>query len=304
MIAVIGANGQLGVELCRRIPGNCCAALTHDHIEVADAASVRSVLAGMDDLEAIINCAAYHNVPQCEEEPATSWAVNAQGAAHVATVARERAVPVIFVSTDYVFDGTKGAAYVEGDAPNPLSVYARSKLAGELAVLSIAPRAVVVRVCALFGAAGCRAKNGGNFVKSMLRLGQEREALDVTDDQTVSPTYAPDAARLILEILQAGGRGVFHVCNSDCVTWREFAELIFAEAGMGVTVQGRQTGPEEARLRPAFSALRSTRLGSLGIGPLPDLRDALRRYLAEERNRAGVSATRIGEEALVGLNSE
>ncbi|MGD8238602.1 MAG: dTDP-4-dehydrorhamnose reductase [Armatimonadota bacterium] len=304
MIAVIGANGQLGVELCRHIPEGRCAALTHEHIEVADDASVRDALSSIDGLEAVINCAAYHNVPQCEQDPAASWAVNGQGAAHVAAVAREREVPVVFVSTDYVFDGAKDAVYVEADTPNPLSVYAKGKLAGELAVLSIAPRGIVVRVCGLFGAAGCRAKDGGNFVKTMLRLGRERETLEVTDDQVVSPTYAPDAARLIVEILQAGARGILHVCNSDCVTWREFAELIFAAAGMGVTVLGRRTPPDEARMRPAFSALRSTRLETLGITPSPDLKDALRRYLAQQQSRTGASTHGLREGAVVGINSK
>lgn len=282
MIAVIGANGQLGVELCAQVPAGQLAALTHEDTEVADEASVREALLGIAGLEAIINCAAYHNVPQCEQDPLTSWAVNSRGAANVATVARERGVPVVFVSTDYVFDGTKGEPYVEADAPHPFTVYGQTKRAGELATLSLAPRAVVARVCGLFGAAGCRAKQGANFVKTMLRLGRERGSVEVTEDQTVSPTYAPDAARAILAILEAGGRGVFHVCNDQCLTWRDFAELIFEQAGMAVAVAGRRTPADEARLRPAFSALRSTRVEELGIAPLPDLRDALRRCLAEE----------------------
>ncbi len=189
--------------------------------------SVKSSLVG-DRPDIMINTAAYTAVDQAEQEPETVFQLNATGAAAFATAAAKRDIPIIHLSTDYVFDGTKGSAYTEEDAPSPQTVYGKSKLQSEIEVAEANPRHIILRT------AWVHSPYGRNFVSSMLERARTQEVVDVVDDQTGSPTYALDLAQTILDIaakVSAQGAsapwGLYHAANAGASSWRGFAEKIF-----------------------------------------------------------------------------
>ena len=200
-VVVIGANGQLGTDMCGEYEagGHDVLRLNHDHVDVSDLQTLRAVLTAREP-DLVINTAAMHHVENCEEDVSTAFAVNAVGPRHLAQLSNEIGYSLVHVSTDYVFDGKKGAPYSEDDEPLPLNTYVVSKLAGEMLVRTIAERHFVVRVAALFGAAPCRAKGGLNFVQLMIKLARERDEVRVVDDEIVSPTSTVDVARQLLEL--------------------------------------------------------------------------------------------------------
>ncbi|MGC2636804.1 MAG: NAD(P)-dependent oxidoreductase, partial [Acidobacteriaceae bacterium] len=183
-IAVLGANGQLGSDVCAAFQSNGdeVVGLTHADIELSSAESVHSAL-GAANPGFIVNTAAMHHVDKCQADPAAALQANAIGARNVADWARHASVPVAYISTDYVFDGKKSAPYIESDAANPLNAYGISKLAGEHFTLTTADKPFVVRVSAIYGHHPCRAKGGLNFVELMLKLSREREELRVVDEE-------------------------------------------------------------------------------------------------------------------------
>jgi dTDP-4-dehydrorhamnose reductase len=282
-LAVIGANGQLGedIRLACTEQGEEFVGLTHADIEIADERSVRGALERAR-ADAVINTAAMHNVDACEADPARAFAVNAIGARNLAAVTRALDVPLVHVSTDYVFDGAKGAPYVESDAPRPLNVYGNSKLAGEFFVLADAPKGIVARVAGLFGRMPCRAKQGGlNFPQLMLKLGREKGEVRVVTDEVVSPTYTLDAARQLLALARAGRPGLYHATSQGSCTWHEYAVEIFRLAGMQVTVhEGRSADMPKKVPRPAYSVLDNANLRAAGLDIMPHWKDAIGRYVA------------------------
>lgn len=236
-VLVAGRTGQLAVELLARLPrdGHAVEAREAPDLDLTDAASVRRAVAasfGGAGPEAVVNAAAYTAVDRAEGERALAHAVNATGAGLLAAAAAARGLPVVHVSTDYVFDGTKGAPYVEEDPPAPLGVYGETKLAGERAVAAANPRAVILRT------AWVCSPHGGNFVRTMLRLAREREEVAVVADQRGAPTFAADLADAVARLLPrlaaapAGdpGYGVFHLTGAPHATWHDFAAAIFAGA--------------------------------------------------------------------------
>ena len=236
---------MLGQDMTRAA-GAGAVGLTRAELDVTDAPAVREALTG----SVVVNCAAYTDVDGAEADPERAHEVNAQGARNVAEVAAR----VIYVSTDYVFDGSKAGPYVESDPVNPLSAYGRSKLAGERATLSASPHSLVVRTAWLFGA------GGGNFVATMLRLGEDREAVEVVDDQVGSPTFTGHLADALWALASGSRHGFLHVAGGGSCSWFDFARAIFKRAGVDCTVE-RQTTAELGRPapRPANSVLRSER---------------------------------------------
>jgi dTDP-4-dehydrorhamnose reductase len=273
MIHVVGAGGMLGRDVVRAA-GERAVGLTQAELDVTDRAAVADALAG----ETVINCAAYTDVDGAEADPEAARAVNAEGARNVAEVAAR----VIYLSTDYVFDGTKAGAYVESDPTGPLSEYGRSKLEGERATLTASPHSLVVRTSWLFGAAG------GNFVDTMLRLAEERDELNVVDDQIGCPTFTGHLAEALVTLARGEARladghsahGVLHVAGSGSCSWFEFARTIFESTGARVHVQpcGTDEFPRPAR-RPANSVLRSER----GAPELPSWQEGLDAFLGVRR---------------------
>jgi len=260
-IHVVGAGGMLGQDIVRAA-GGAAVALTHADLDVTDAAASREALSGAT----VINCAAYTDVDGAESDSATAHAVNEEGARNVAASAER----VLYVSTDYVFDGTKGEPYVESDIPAPLQEYGRSKLAGERATAGANPNHLVVRSSWLFGA------GGRNFVETILRLAGERDELRVVDDQVGCPTFAGHLAEALVELATGTERGVLHAAGAGSCSWFEFAREILDRAGVDCPVRPRTTDefPRPAR-RPAYSVLAS----ELGGPALPAWQEGLDAYL-------------------------
>lgn len=226
-ILVSGRNGQLAMSLIEQAatrPGFEVIAMGRPELDLEDPASVGpAIAAARPDL--VINAAAYTAVDKAEQEPEKAFAVNRDGASAAAAAAAGLNVPFIHLSTDYVYPGTKPGPYVETDATGPLGVYARSKLEGEIAVRGAHPTALVLRTSWIYS------PFGANFVKTMLRIGKDREEVSVVDDQIGNPTSALDLADAILRIapgLDAGG--IYHLCGSGDVTWCGFAREIFAQS--------------------------------------------------------------------------
>lgn len=281
-IAIIGANGQLGTDLRRRLRGDVVG-LDVPEVNVCDPDGVERALreAGGGPPEVVINCAAVTNVDGCEDDPELARRVNADGAANVARAARRLGAVCVYISTDYVFGSqpARRTAYIETDLPGPLSVYGRTKLEGERLTAAACPRSFIVRTCGLYGHAGALGK-GGNFVETMCRLAKTDKPIRVVADQTLCPTSTWALAGALDALIRTEEYGLYHVTSPDRCTWHEFASAIVGQiSGREVIPIGTDEYPLRAR-RPAFSALRSVRLCRAGVAELPGWRRMLDEYLA------------------------
>lgn len=288
-IAIIGANGQLGTELCRSLRGDVHALCR----PACDVTEPQGLAARIEAIRPawVVNCAAWTDVDGCERDPETALRVNAAGAVHVARAAEHCGAVVLYISTDYVFgaDLARRTAYVESDRPAPLNQYGVSKLAGEHATLIACSRTLIVRTAGLYGSAGARGK-GGNFGETMLRLAREGQPLRVVDDQWVSPTSALECARRCALLIERNARGVVHVAPADSCTWHEFARGILECAGSAARVEAiRSRDLNRAAARAPFGALASERLAELRLAPSPGWRAQIREYV-EHRAAPAVNA--------------
>ncbi len=280
-VAVVGASGQLGTDLCRVYArrGHTVVALDHQDVDLCDGAACRSRLAAAGP-ELIVNAAAVHHVETCEREPARAFAVNSLGVRHLALLSAEWGCRLAQVSTDYVFDGAQRTPYRESDRPAPLNVYGNSKLSGELFVQAICPRHFIVRVSGLFGCAPCRGKGGRNFVQLMLSLARERGEVCVVDDESLSPTWTEEVARQLEVLTSTENFGLFHVASQGGCSWFQFAEEIFRLTGVPVRLRRAHRGDFPGKApRPAYSVLENSRLKQLGLDRMPTWRLSLKRYL-------------------------
>lgn len=274
---ITGAGGQVGSVLAgeagRR--GYSVHALTHRDLDITDPDAVEAVVRG-DDL--VVNCAAMTNVDDSEADPDAAFAINAAGPGNIARTCARVNARMIHISTDYVFSGDHRRPYEISDATGPLSVYGKSKLAGESAVLTALPGAFVVRTSWVYTGG-----NGTDFVAVMRRLAASDQAIDVVDDQTGSPTYAGDLVSSLLEIAAGGVAGpVLHVANVGAVSRWEQARAVFAEVGADperVRPVSTAQFPRPAH-RPVYSALSMTKSIQAGLSPLRPWRDALAAALA------------------------
>lgn len=277
---LIGSGGQLGHDL-RRVWSGELIALSHEEIDVCDRGQTFAVIA-REKPDLVINAAAYHRVDEIEEEFARAFAVNAIGAKHVADAARQIGAAVLWISTDYVFDGEKGSAYAESDLPRPLNAYGASKLAGEQLVRQSNPRHFVVRSSSLFGLAGASGK-GGNFVETMLRKAKAGDDLRVVDDQISSPTCTLDLARKLQELARTERYGLYHVTNSGETSWCGFAAKIFELAGLEPSLTPISSAElNSPARRPRCSVLANRALQAAGVTPARPWDEALADYLAEK----------------------
>jgi dTDP-4-dehydrorhamnose reductase len=283
-VAIIGATGQLGSDIVRAAAAAEIdhVGLTHDDVDVTDAASIAAALQRIQPA-VVINSAAFHQVDRCEEDPAEAYRVNTVGALLVARAAQTVGARCLYVSTDYVFDGNRepGTLYDENDSTGPLNIYGASKLAGEQLLAQALEDHLVVRVSSLFGVAGARGK-GGNFIETILKRARDGGApLRVVNDQWMTPTYTADAGAAILRLATGGATGVVHVTNPEPCTWHALATAALALAGVDVAVEATSvmTNPSKVR-RPRNSALSTERLKSLLGVSLRPWREALHDYLA------------------------
>lgn len=271
MILVIGANGMLGHDLMKVLEGDV-RGLDLPDIDITSLESVRRVLLTLKP-KIVINAAAYTDVDGCETDVEQAMAVNGEGVGLLALTAREIGAKLVQISSDYVFDGSKGTPYLEADPVGPLSVYGESKLAGELNA-AMAPEYLIIRTQWLYGI------HGKNFVETMLRLAGEKSELAIVDDQIGSPTWSYDLALSIKALLEKGCVGVYHAANSGYCSWKEFAEAIFEEAGLQVKVNSMTTQElNRPANRPLYSTLDCSKLTEdTGFRP-QQWREALKSYL-------------------------
>jgi dTDP-4-dehydrorhamnose reductase len=273
-VTIFGASGLLGKALMHEWNGDTVTGLTSHAADIRDVKRVQQVVQESNP-EWIVLTAAYTDVDGCEGKPDLAFAVNRDGAVNVATAAKEVGARLVFLSSDYVFDGKKTTPYETDHARNPQSVYGRTKAEAEIRLLELMPECCIARTSWLFGIGGkC-------FPDTILKLAATRPALDVVNDQRGSPTYAVDLAHAIVQLCRKNATGIVHVTNAEDCTWFEFAQEIVLNTGLPATVRP-VSSQQMARPapRPAYSVLSPTSLHALGI-QMPSWRNALQRYLKE-----------------------
>ena len=273
-ILILGATGLLGYALLREWSGDDVIGLGVEDVDIRDEGGVRDTLTKARP-DWIVLAAAYTDVDGCETHQELAFSVNRDGAERVARIAREIGARLLFVSTDYVFDGRKTSPYETGEARNPQSVYGRSKAEAEVRLLDVLPDCCIVRTSWLFGAGGkC-------FPDTMLKLAVTRPALDVVDDQRGCPTYNVDLSRAIIQLCRKGGSGIVHVTNAGDCSWFELAREVLSRAGLKTEVRPvSSTQMARPAPRPAYSVLSAKSREPWGI-TMPSWQDALSRYLKE-----------------------
>lgn len=274
-ILVTGGKGQLGYDICQELEhrGIAYIAPTHGEMNITDINAVQKVIFAYHP-DAVIHCAAWTAVDAAEDVPDQVFAINEGGTRNIALACRAIGAKMLYISTDYVFPGIGTHFYEPNDPTEPLNVYGKSKLAGELAVKDVLEKYFIARVSWIFGA------HGNNFVKTMLRLAKTRSEVDVVCDQIGSPTYTEDLALLLCDIVETEKFGVYHATNEGVCSWAEFAEEIFRLAGNNVKVNYVLTEeyPFKA-LRPKNSRLSKAQLKCAGFAQLPTWSNAICRFL-------------------------
>jgi dTDP-4-dehydrorhamnose reductase len=272
-VTLFGASGLLGQELVRELSAEELTAPSSKDADLRDGARVGEVIRDSHP-DWIILSAAYTDVDGCESSRDRAFAVNCEGAINVASAAREMGSRLMFLSTDYVFDGSKRSPYQVSDARNPSSVYGQSKACAEQRLIEILPEICITRTSWLFG-------HGGKcFPATILKLASSRPEISVVNDQRGSPTFTTDLASALVQLCRASAKGIVHVTNSGDCTWYDFAAEIVRESGLETKVKPVTTA-EFPRLaeRPAYSVLSPDSLHAYKIH-MPGWQDALRRYLA------------------------
>ena len=274
-ILVTGARGMLGSDLMERLGrGHEAVGVDIDEFDILDARAVRDGIASYAP-GWVVHCAAFTNVDGCEAEPGKAYEVNATGAGNVAAACRTAGARLVFISTDYVYDGRKDAPYVETDPVGPLNVYGASKLKGEQDALAALPDALIVRTSWLYG------RKGPNFVEAILAQVGKKDELSVVADQAGSPTYTPDLSDGITRLIEAGAAGVVHVSNEGACSWYEYALRVLDLAGVrGIKVRPITTAElGRPALRPANSALSKDRYNAVTGHRLRPWDEALAEYI-------------------------
>jgi len=278
-VAIIGANGQLGTDLVK-VFGDIAIPLTRKELDVTDKDTLKILEEFKPDV--VINTAAYVRVDDAEDEADKAFQVNAVGALNVGRITNKINAINVYISTDYVFDGSKDTPYTENDIPNPINVYGASKYAGEILTKCSCNKYYIIRVSSLFGVAGASGK-GGNFVETMIKKGEAGKELNVVNDIKMTPTYTKDAAIAIKKIVEKNlPYGLYHVTNDGVCSWYDFAKAIFEMLGMDVKLNPITSDkfPTKA-IRPRNSSLSIKKLRSFGID-IRHWKEGLKDYLLEK----------------------
>ncbi len=275
-VLVTGVKGQLGHDVVNELEkrNHTAVGVDIDEMDITDAASVERVIKDAAP-DAVIHCAAYTAVDAAEDNEELCRRVNAGGTENIARVCKELNCKLMYISTDYVFNGQGTRPWEPDDERQPLNVYGQTKYEGELAVEGL-EKYFIVRIAWVFGV------NGKNFIKTMLNLGKTRDTLTVVCDQIGSPTYTYDLARLLADMIETDRYGRYHATNEGLCSWHEFAVEIFRQAGMKVNVIPVTSDQYPAKAkRPANSRMDKSKLDAAGFQRLPAWQDALGRYLRE-----------------------
>ncbi|HHK5532474.1 TPA: dTDP-4-dehydrorhamnose reductase [Bacillus mobilis] len=276
-ILVTGYNGQLGYDVVKRgeKQGLEMQGIGIEDLDITNEAAVYEFVDKVKP-DAIIHCAAYTAVDKSEDDKELCWNVNVEGTKYLATAAKKLNAKFVYISTDYVFDGEGARAFVETDTPNPVGYYGLTKYEGEKVVRSLLDNTFIVRISWVFGI------NGNNFIKTMLRLGETRNELNVVGDQIGSPTYTYDLARLLIDMVVTEKYGTYHATNEGFCSWAEFAQEIFEIAGQDVKVNSITTEEYPTRaVRPKNSRMSKQKLIDNGFEPLQDWKKAIKHYITQ-----------------------
>jgi dTDP-4-dehydrorhamnose reductase len=277
MVFITGVTGQVGSE-CKKFLGDRAYAPAESELDLTDKAAVAAFFARHKNIEGVIHCAAYTAVDRAEDDTDRCFAVNSTATEIIAEETAKIGAKMLYVSTDYVFDGAKNTPYEVDDPTNPQSVYGKSKLAGENAVKNASDRYFVVRTQWVYG-------NGNNFVKTMLRLFNEKDAINVVSDQIGCPTYAKDLAKLLCEMIFTEKYGVYNASGSGQCSWYDFAKEIYKKSGIPsgkcqINAVSSENYPTKAA-RPRFSALSKASLAAAGFPLLPPWEVSLEEFLLQ-----------------------
>ena len=274
-VLVTGVKGQLGYDVVNELEkrGHTAIGTDVEEMDITDEGKVRGVL-DAEKPDAVIHCAAYTAVDAAEDNVELCRKINAEGTENIAKACKELGCKLLYVSTDYVFNGEGERPWEPDDEREPLNVYGQTKYEGELAVEKYVEKFFIVRIAWVFGI------NGKNFIKTMLRLGEDHDELTVVADQIGSPTYTYDLARLLVDMIGSEKYGRYHATNEGLCSWYDFAVEIFRQAGMDVRVRPvtSEEYPAKAK-RPHNSRMDKAKLEENGFERLPDWKDALGRYL-------------------------
>lgn len=275
-VLVTGVKGQLGYDIVKECEKRNISAIGVDieEMDITNPTQVEEVIKEAQ-VDAVIHCAAWTAVDKAEEQVDLCRKVNKDGPANIAKVCEELDIPMMYFSTDYVFNGLGEKPWMEYEEREPLNVYGQTKYEGELEVERL-KKYFTIRISWVFGL------NGHNFIKTMLRLGKERGEVSVVNDQVGSPTYTYDLAKLCVDMIQTDKYGTYHATNQGYCSWYEFACEIFKQAGMNVKVNPVDSSAFPAKaVRPKNSRMNQTELDRNGFDRLPTWQDALERYLKE-----------------------
>lgn len=277
MILITGIQGQLGYDVAKVLKERSVeyAAPTLEEMDITDAENVRTVFLKYRP-NIVVHCAAYTAVDKSEDEEDLCRRINVNGTRYIAECCKEFDAKMMYISTDYVFPGTGDNAYEVNDATGPLGMYGQTKLEGELAVRELLEKYFIVRISWVFG------KNGNNFIKTMLRIGKDRDEVNVVSDQIGSPTYTADLAKLICDMIVTEKYGIYHATNEGFCSWADLAAEAFRLAGYKTKVNYITTEEYPTRAaRPLNSRMSKKALDAAGFERLPDWKDAVRRYFDE-----------------------
>lgn len=273
-VFVTGVKGQLGYDVVNELEkrGHTAIGVDIEEMDITDGEAVKRVISGAGP-DAVVHCAAYTAVDAAEDNEELCRRVNALGTENIVRACRELDCKLMYISTDYVFNGQGTRPWEPDDEREPLNVYGQTKYEGELAVETL-EKYFIVRIAWVFGV------NGKNFIKTMLNLGKTRDSLTVVDDQIGSPTYTYDLARLLTDMVETDRYGRYHATNEGLCSWYEFACEIFKKAGIEVKVSPVSSDmyPAKAK-RPMNSRMDKSKLERMGFVPMPSWQDALERYL-------------------------
>lgn len=274
-VLVTGVNGQLGYDVVKELKqrGHQAVGVDRKEMDLTSTEQIKECIENVNP-EAIIHCAAYTAVDKAEDEEELCRRVNAIATKEIAEYAKVLDIPMIYISTDYVFDGTKDGEYIEEDIPNPINVYGKTKYEGELYVQELLEKYYIVRISWVFGI------NGNNFIDTMLRLSKDRELLNIINDQIGSPTYTKDLALLLVDMIENDKYGIYHATNEGYCTWYEFANEIFNVSDTNIEVNPIVTSeyPTKAK-RPMNSKMNKDKLNINGFIKLRAWKDALKDYI-------------------------
>jgi dTDP-4-dehydrorhamnose reductase len=276
-ILVVGGSGQLGTEIRRTWTDDDILAPPHEQLDIEDVAALEATLLRVRP-DAVVNCAAFHNVDRCEAEPERAFAINAAAVDRLAAICGRQGVTFVTLSTDYVFDGRSTRAYTEEDTPRPLSAYGVSKFAGELLVQRRDARTLIVRTCGVYGVRPSATK-GYTFIDRVIAQARASEPQRIVSDVVASPTFAGHLATALRRLLSAGATGLYHAANRGPVSWYDFAVEALRQAGVAGSIEPISASQwKTSARRPAFSALDSGKLESIGV-EMPGWRDGISAYL-------------------------